>query len=306
MTASTRPTPAVEVGTWKAQVLRADARHLPIRDESVHLIVTSPPYNAGIRYDGFDDWSPFEDWWYGLIEPAVRECFRVLASGGRLCLNLPNVVRTDSKPMRVSSGASRTTRRAIGERVRKTRSGNTWRVSAGDWPIMLAQHVWPLLEDVGFLPREQLTWLKATHEQDITTNSTAWGTYQSAQNPVLRATVEPVFIASKGSYSREPGRSDLTGDEFKAWTRNAWAIPSPRLLEQGGHPAPFPRELPRRLIKLYSYVGDVVLDPFVGSGTTIRADRDAGRHGIGLDLSARYCRLAAGRASQSNLFEAVS
>lgn len=288
------------------QALRADARRLPIRDDSVHLIVTSPPYNAGVRYDGFDDWLPFEDWWYGLIESSLRECYRVLAPGGRLCLNLPNVVRTDAKPMRVTSGASRQSRRGIGERVRKTPSGNTWRVSAGDWPIMLAQHVWPMLDEIGFMPREQLTWLKATHQDDITTNSTAWGTYCSAQNPVLRATVEPVFIASKGSYSREPGQSDLTGDEFKAWTRNAWVIPSQRRPEQGGHPAPFPIELPRRLIKLYSYVGDVVLDPFAGSGTTIRAARDCGRHGIGVELSERYCRLVAGRSSQVTLFEVAS
>lgn len=278
-------------------IWNGDARALPLADGSCHLIVTSPPYNAGIKYDAYHDWLPWEDYWHGLIEPAVAECYRILAPGGRLCLNMPNVLRADSKPMRLTSGSDRGTRRAIGERIRKTQRGQTWRVSAGDWPIMLSTHVWPLLERVGFLPREQLTWLKASHEDQITTNSTAWGTFASAQNPVLRATVEPIFIASKGSHSREAGESDITPDEFKAWSRNAWAIPA-YLHPNGDHPATFPLELPRRLIKLYSYVGDTVCDPFMGSGTTLWAAKLNGRQAVGVDLSARYCDRAADRCSQ--------
>jgi site-specific DNA-methyltransferase (adenine-specific) len=221
-------------------IWNGDARALPLADGSCHLIVTSPPYNAGIKYDAYHDWLPWEDYWHGLIEPAVTECY---------------------------------------------------------WPIMLSTHVWPLLERVGFLPREQLIWLKASREDQITTNSTAWGTFASAQNPVLRATVEPIFIASKNSHSREAGESDITPDEFKAWSRNAWTIPA-YLHPNGDHPATFPIELPRRLIKLYSYVGDTVCDPFMGSGTTLWAAKLNGRQAIGVDLSARYCARAADRCSQ--------
>lgn len=289
---------------------RADARHLPLADESVHLIVTSPPYNADIRYDEYHDWLPWEDYWRGLIEPAMRECFRVLAPGGRLCLNMPNVVRTNNPNVKVirdgyrPDGTARPLRKRQ-MRGHKTPSGNTWRESLGDWPVMIAGQIWPLLGGIGFLPREQLTWIKGDSLEDIPTNSTAWGTFASATNPVLRATVEPIFIASKGSHSREAGVSDITSSEFKAWTRNAWNVRASggRMID---HPARFPEELPRRLIKLYSYLGDVILDPFNGSGTTVRTARDCGRHGVGFDLSERYCRQAAGRASQANLFEATA
>lgn len=254
------------------QVLRADARHLPIRDESVHLIVTSPPYNARIGYDGYEDWLSWDEYWHGLIEPSLRECHRVLVHGGRIAVNIANVVRApgpDGEP----------------------------------WPTLVATRVWSLIESAGFLPREHLTWVKTDAPDNVIAKGTAWGSWKSASNPVLRATAEPVFIASKGTHAREPGRSCLTADEFKAWTRNAWYIPGGHAEQYLDHPAKFPPELPRRLIKLYSYVGDVVLDPFGGSGTTVRAARDCGRHGISIDTSQRYCRLAAGRASQVTLFD---
>lgn len=91
--------------------------------------------------------------------------------------------------------------------------------------------------------------------------STAWGSWCSASNPVLRAVAEPVFIASKSTHTLGPGVSDLTSDEFKAWTRHGWTIPVRHAERDLDHPCKFPPELPRRLIKLYSYVGDVVLDP---------------------------------------------
>jgi DNA modification methylase len=265
-------------------IYRGDARMLPMPDGSVHLICTSPPYNCRVGYDGFDDWLPWDAYWHGLIEPSLRECYRVLVHGGRIAVNLANVVRQNVPT----------------ERPRPEYQGRwRWRppgANGENWAVMIAPRIWALLEEIGFLPREQLTWIKAARPEDIAT-STAWGSWRSASNPVLRAVAEPVFIAAKGTHTRPPGPSDLTAEEFKAWTRNAWTIPVANTL-QFDHPCVFPIELPRRLIKLYSYVGDTVLDPFKGSGTTLQAARLLRRQAVGIEQSARYCGLAAGRVCQ--------
>ena len=270
------------------QVWHADARALPLADESVHLIVTSPPYNCRAPYDGYNDWLPWEQYWHGLIEPSMRECYRVLSRGGRIAVNLANVVRQDV-------AASPDNPPYHGRQRWKPPGAN------GDaWSLMIAPRLWLLLEEIGFLPREQLTWVKAASPEDIPT-STAWGSWCSASNPVLRAVAEPVFVASKASHARPPGASDLTAAEFKAWTRNVWHIPvrhGDGLLD---HPCKFPPQLPWRLIKLYSFVGDVVLDPFCGSGTSLRVAKDLGRRGIGVDISSRYCAMSADRCRQGVL-----
>lgn len=276
-------------------IWQGDARSLPLADASVHLIVTSPPYNARIVYDGYEDWLPWEEYWHGLIEPSLRECYRVLVHGGRIAINIANVVRQDAS-------AARPVRERVngGYRTIKTRKWKPPGAGGEAWAVMLAPRIWSLLEEIGFLPREQLTWVKAILPGDVAT-STAWGSWLSASNPVMRAVAEPVFIASKGTHAREPGISDLTAQEFKGWTRNAWSI-SPGFVEShAGHPAVFPLELPRRLIKLYSYVGDTILDPFMGSGTTLRAAKNLGRIGLGVEQSERYCHLAAARCAQSIL-----
>jgi site-specific DNA-methyltransferase (adenine-specific) len=165
---------------------------------------------------------------------------------------------------------------------------------------MLAPRLWALLAEIGFLEREQLTWVKADNPEDIS-SSTAWGSWCSATNPVLRAVAEPVFIASKGTHTRPAGESDLTAEEFKAWTRNAWHIGTGHHDQYLDHPAMFPLELPRRLIKLYTFVGDLVVDPFAGAGTSLRAAKDLRRRAVGVEQSERYCRLAAARCAQDLL-----
>ena len=272
-------------------IWHGDARLLPLEDESVHLIVTSPPYNARVPYDGYADWLPWDAYWSGLIEPSMRECYRVLVHGGRIAVNIANVVRQDVSDRR--------------ELAKVRSNGNfKWKppgANGGAWSVIVAPRMWTLLEQIGFLPREQLTWVKAIDPADIAT-STAWGSWCSASNPVLRAVAEPVFIASKGTHTRPSGESDLTSTEFKAWTRNAWNISTGHADQHAiRHPAQFPIELPRRLIKLYSYVGDTVLDPFMGSGTTLRAAKNLGRLALGIEQSERYCRLAMARCAQSVL-----
>lgn len=281
------------------QVWQGDARALPLADESVDLIVTSPPYNARIAYDSYEDWLPWADYWDGLIVRSMHECFRVLRHGGRIAINIANVVRCD-----VPQPGHRP--RATQYQSRGKRKWDPPGAGGASWALIVIPRMWTLLEEVGFMPREHLTWLKSNSEDEPgITQSTAWGTFASALNPVLRAVSEPVLIASKGTHGREPGQSDITRDEFKAWTRNAWAIGNP-VDRSLGHPAVFPPELARRLIKLYSYVGDVVLDPFCGSGTTLRAAKDAGRLAIGVDISPKYVALSANRCRQDLLFSPTS
>jgi site-specific DNA-methyltransferase (adenine-specific) len=268
-----------------------DARHLRLEDESVHLVVTSPPYNARLMYDAYEDWLPWEDYWDGLIVPALREAYRVLAPGGRLCLNIANVVRQDV------DGEARPgiyeTWRANGTRKWKPPGSN-----GRPWAAFIDAYLLPALEDMGFMLRERITWVKGESPEQVTSQSTAWGTWCSAENPVLRAVAEPVYVASKTSWAREPAESDIEPDEFKAWTRNAWFIPAVLESDAWGNPAAFPLELPTRLIKLYSYPGDLVADPFMGSGTTLVAAARLGRWAYGCDVSERYVQVARARLAQ--------
>ena len=245
---------------------QGDARALPIPDASVHLVVTSPPYNARIAYDGYEDWLPWDEYWHGLIEPSLRECYRVLVHGGRIAVNIGNVMRVDGK-----------------------------------WARFMLPELMRVLESAGFLPREHITWLKAGSPENQTNTSTAWGSWCSARNPVVRALAEPIVVMSKGTYEREPGDSDLTKAEFLEWTRNVWSLATDGAHSKHTHPAAFPVALARRLIKLYSYVGDTVLDPFAGSGTTLRAAKNERRRGVGVELSPKYCAGIAGRLAQDLL-----
>lgn len=286
------PVPITDRIPPNCQIEVGDARKLRLEDDSVQLIVTSPPYNARLSYDGYEDWLPWEEYWHGLIEPALREAYRVLAYGGRLALNMANVVRQD---VPVAGHNGRPTQYQSRNHPWKWKPPG----AGGDsWAVMLAPRIWALLEEIGFLPREQLTWVKGspTMDEDATatpTTSTAWGTWCSAENPVLRAVAEPVFLASKGSHSRGPGPSDMEAAEFKRWTKNVWFVSA--LKADLPHPATFPEELPRRLIKLYSYPGDLVVDPFVGSGTTVLAAARLGRWAYGCDISEHYVALARAR-----------
>ena len=160
--------------------------------------------------------------------------------------------------------------------------------------LPLNHHVASLLADIGFLLRGELIWQKAK----AAGGSTAWGSWQSAKNPTLRDIHEYVIVACKESFRRLRRGDDTIGrDEFLDATVSIWEI-QPESARRVGHPAPFPVELPRRLIELYTFEGDLVLDPFIGAGTTALAARNAGRHYVGYEIKPQYAELATARLAQ--------
>ena len=228
-------------------------------DCSVHLMVTSPPYNVGKEYD--DDLTLAQ--YRAFLRRAMREVYRVLVPGGRVCFNIANLGRRPYLP--------------------------------------LHRYIIEDLQRIGFLMRGEIIWDKAASAA----SSTAWGSWKSAANPTLRDVHEYILVLCKDTYRRPKvaGReSTISRDDFLDWTRSVWQFPA-ESARRVGHPAPFPVELPRRCIELYTYAGEVVLDPFMGSGSTAIAALQTGRRFVGYELSAEYCELARRRlAGVPNLF----
>ena len=227
-------------------------------DSSIHLMVTSPPYNVGKVYD--EDMTMVEH--LSSLERVWAEVFRLLVLGGRACINIANLGRKPYIPM----------------------------------------HAWitESMLRLGFLMRGELIWNKAASAS----SSTAWGSWKSATNPTLRDVHEYILIFSKNSYARSGAgkKSTIERDEFLEYTKSIWTFPS-ESARRIGHPAPFAVELPRRLIQLYSFEGDVVLDPFAGSGSTCLAALRANRLFVAYEKSRRYVRLAEKRIRELSLEE---
>ena len=158
--------------------------------------------------------------------------------------------------------------------------------------VPLTSHVNMMMLELGFLMRGEIVWRKAKADS----GSCAWGTWRKADNPVLRDVHEYLLVFSKGRFGRaKKGDSTLEADEFRIATTSVWDDISPASARRVGHPAPFPVELPGRLIRLYSFVGDLILDPFMGSGTTAIAALRNDRHYVGYETSQEYVALAADR-----------
>ncbi len=218
-----------------------------IPDYSIHLMVTSPPYNVKKEYD--NDLSLHE--YRTLLKTVFKETYKKLATGGRACINVANLGR---KPY-----------------------------------IPLHSYIIEDMLDIGYLMRGEIIWNKASSASP----STAWGSWLSAANPVLRDIHEYILIFSKESFSRKRGskKATINKEEFLEWTKSVWTFPAVSA-KSIGHPAPFPEELPHRLIQLYTFKGDVVLDPFCGSGNACLAALKDGRHYIGYDIEQEYTKMA--------------
>ncbi len=225
-------------------------------DSCIHLAVTSPPYNVGKTYDQDLTLAEYRQ----LLKAIFSEVFRVLVTGGRVCVNVANLGR---KPY-----------------------------------IPLHSYVIADMLDIGFLMRGEIIWNKGSSAG----GSTAWGSWQSAANPSLRDTHEYILVFSKGSFSRPAGgRQDtIRKEEFLSYTKSVWEFPA-ESASRVGHPAPFPVELPRRCIQLYTFRGDFVLDPFCGIGSTCVAALRAGRHFLGYDTKQEFVDSALRRISKEDM-----
>ena len=231
-------------------------------DCSVHLMVTSPPYNVGKDYD--EDLTLTE--YRHFLGAVMKEVLRVLVPGGRVCFNLANLGRKPYLPLH----------RYVIEDLLALRT--------------------PAQPESRFLMRGEIIWDKTGGGA----TSTAWGSWMSPANPTLRDVHEYILVFSKDTWRRPklPDRQPtINRDEFMEFTRSIWQFP-PASARRIGHPAPFPEELPRRCIELYTYSNEVVLDPFMGSGTTALAALNAGRRFVGFEVSEEYRELAKRRISR--------
>ena len=223
-----------------------------IPDNSLHLMITSPPYNVSKEYD--EDLSLKE--YLEMLRKVFTETYRVLVNGGRACINVANLGR---KPY-----------------------------------IPLSDYISQIMIEIGFNMRGEIIWNKAASASP----STAWGSWMSASNPILRDIHEYILVFSKGDYKRDRKKTEkeikqntISKEEFMEWTKSIWTF-NAESARRVGHPAPFPIDLPYRLIQLYSFTTDIILDPFMGSGTTAIAALKSIRNYIGFEISKDYIELS--------------
>lgn len=228
-----------------------DMDQLP--DDSVALMVTSPPYHVGKDYDSD---ATFEEY-LALLRAVFEETYRVLEPGGRAVVNVANLGR---RPY-----------------------------------VSLAQQVGSIMESIGYLPRGEVIWMKGRGAS----GSCAWGSWRSASNPTLRDLHEYCLCFSKERWDRaRKGVSTISREEFMEATLSIWEIQA-ESAARVKHPAPFPVALPRRFIELYTFVDDLVLDPFLGSGSTAVAAVESGRRYVGYDISEEYVATARERVEKA-------
>ena len=246
---------------------------IDVADNSVALVVTSPPYFAGKEYEealGHGHVPATYIEYLEQLRDVFAECVRVLEPGGRIAINVAN----------------------LGRRPYRSLSADVTTI---------------LQDDLRLLLRGEVLWIK----QRGAAGNCAWGSFQRPSNPVIRDLSERVIIASKGRFDRAisakdraklglPSVSSMTRDEFMEATVDVWEIP-PERASRVGHPAPFPVALPERLIHMNTYVGDLVLDPFIGSGTTAVAAVRTGRSYIGYDTDPEYVDAARRRVAEEGV-----
>jgi site-specific DNA-methyltransferase (adenine-specific) len=233
---------------------RSSEKMEELPENSIHLMVTSPPYNVGKEYDQDLTLTEYREF----LKRVWQEVYRVLVPGGRACINIANLGRKPYLPLH----------------------------------IFLIKD----LIDLGFLMRGEIIWNKGSSVSP----STAWGTWQSAKNPILRDIHEYILVFSKKTFTRKAPKNrenTISKEEFLEFTKSIWTFPAESATKVG-HPAPFPIELPYRLIQLYTFEDEIVLDPFIGSGQTAIAALKSDRHFVGYEINKDYIRLAERRIKE--------
>lgn len=237
---------AKSIYIYHDDILTTDA----IKDNSVDLIVTSPPYNVDIKYKNYNDNITHEEY-LTFTKEWLSKCYNLIKEDGRLCLNIP---------------------------LDKNKGGQQ----------SVYADITTIAKKVGWKYHTTIIW----NEQNIS-RRTAWGSWLSASAPFVIAPVEVILVLYRERWKKTSGsgKSDIKRDEFTEWTNGVWNF-SGESKNKIGHPAPFPVELPKRCIKLFSFVGDTILDPFLGSGTTLIACVETNRVGLGVEINRNYCELA--------------
>jgi site-specific DNA-methyltransferase (adenine-specific) len=221
-----------------------------VEENSVDLIVTSPPYNVDIKYNSYDDKISYNIY-LEFTQKWLEKAYKLLKDEGRFCLNIP---------------------------LDKNKGGQQ----------SVYADIITITRRVGFKYHSTIVW----NEQNIS-RRTAWGSWLSATAPYVIAPVEMIAVLYKKRWKKFSGgrKSDITKKEFIDWTNGVWTFTG-ESKKRVGHPAPFPVELPRRCIKLFTFVGDTVLDPFLGSGSTLIASTVTNRKGIGVEIDKNYCEIS--------------
>jgi len=233
-----------------------------ISEESIDLVVTSPPYNVDIKYNSYSDDMDYHTY-LEFTNKWLEKAYKVLKNDGRFCLNIP---------------------------LDKNKGGQQ----------SVYADIVTIAKKIGFQYHSTIIW----NEQNIS-RRTAWGSWLSASAPYVIAPVEMIVILYKKKWKKISGskKSDITKKEFLEWTNGVWNFMG-ESKKRIGHPAPFPVELPKRCIKLFTYVGDTILDPFLGSGSTLIACALTNRKGIGIEIDKNYCELSKRRLlKETNIYQ---
>lgn len=242
------------VSTNVDKVFLHSSEHMgELEDNSVALMITSPPYHVGKDYDSDRSFGDYLE----LMEAVFAETYRKLEPGGRAVVNVANLGRKPYIPLT----------HKITERMLK----------------------------IGYAMRGEIIWVKGKGAN----GNCAWGTWRSPKNPVVRDVHEYCLCFSKGRFERvRQGEATISAPDFMDATLSVWEI-RPESAKKVGHPAPFPVELPKRFIQFYTYRGDLVLDPFIGSGATAVAAVELDRRWVGYEVSPEYASATTRRAQQA-------
>ncbi len=234
--------------------IKSSENMLELPDHSVHLMVTSPPYNVGKDYDDNLTLNEYREF----LKRVFKETYRVLVPGGRACINIANLGRKPYLP--------------------------------------LHSFIIEDMLELGFLMRGEIIWDKGSSASP----STAWGTWLKANNPVLRDVHEYILVFSKETFTLrnpEKRKSTITKEEFLELTKSVWKFPAAQA-RKIGHPAPFPDALPYKLIQLYTFEKEIILDPFMGSGQTAIAALKSRRFFVGYEIEDEYVKLSEKRIKE--------